>query len=115
MGFLEAVKHVYSNYVNFRDRAPRSEYWWFVLFNIIVSVIIGIVEAMLGLGSGMAQMGGGSMSASFAGGPLSIIWALVNILPGIGVASSSAPTMRISLAAISRPAALITTQPSRAR
>jgi uncharacterized membrane protein YhaH (DUF805 family) len=85
MGFLEAVKHVYSNYVNFRDRAPRSEYWWFVLFNVIVSVIIGIVEAMLGLGSGMAQMGGGSMSASFAGGPLSIIWMLVNLLPGIGV------------------------------
>jgi len=36
-------------------------------------------------------------------------------LPGIGVASSSAPCMRMSRAAISRPAALITTQPSRAR
>lgn len=85
MGFGEAVKHVYSNYVNFRDRAPRSEYWWFALFNIIVSIIVGLVEMKLGLASGIMAMGDGSMSASFAGGPLSIIWALANILPGIGV------------------------------
>ena len=85
MGFGEAVKHVYRNYVNFRDRAPRSEYWWFVLFNIIVSIIVGLVEMKLGLASGIMAMGDGSMSASFAGGPLSIIWALANILPGIGV------------------------------
>lgn len=85
MNFMQAVKHVYGNYVNFRDRAPRSEYWWFVLFNFIASILIGFVELKLGLGTGMMAMGEGAMAANFSGGPLSILWMLINILPGIGV------------------------------
>lgn len=85
MNFVQSVKSVYGNFVNFSGRACRSEYWWFVLFNIIVSVVVGIIEVSLGLGSGVVSSGGGGVSASFAGGPLSIIWMLINIIPGIAV------------------------------
>jgi uncharacterized membrane protein YhaH (DUF805 family) len=85
MNFVESVKSVYGNFVNFSGRACRSEYWWFVLFNLIVSVVIGFVEVSLGLGSGMVSSGGGGVSASFAGGPLSIIWMLINLIPSIAV------------------------------
>ena len=36
MSFGEAVRSVFSNYAKFDGRAPRSEYWWFQLFNLLV-------------------------------------------------------------------------------
>ena len=38
--YLKALK----NYVNFQGRARRKEYWMFVLFNIIISLILTVVE-----------------------------------------------------------------------
>ena len=29
LNFLDAIKLCFKNYFNFRDRASRSEYWWF--------------------------------------------------------------------------------------
>lgn len=34
---------VLQNYANFNGRARRSEYWYFVLFNIIASVVLSFV------------------------------------------------------------------------
>jgi uncharacterized membrane protein YhaH (DUF805 family) len=42
---------VLSNYVGFKGRARRTEYWMFVLFSLIVSIILTIVEAILGVSS----------------------------------------------------------------
>lgn len=47
MNFMDAVKSVYSNYANFQGRARRSEYWWFVLFFIIVAFVLALVETYL--------------------------------------------------------------------
>lgn len=33
----------FKNYVNFKGRATRKEYWMFVLFNLIVSFVIAFV------------------------------------------------------------------------
>lgn len=50
MTFADAVKSVLTvNYANFNGRASRSEYWWFALFYVIVAVVLGIVDAMLGM------------------------------------------------------------------
>lgn len=43
MSFIEAVKAVLTNYVGFSGRARRSEYWWFVLFNIILSIVVSVI------------------------------------------------------------------------
>lgn len=85
MNFMDAVKSAYRNYVNFNGRAARSELWWFTLFTILVSIVIGVVESSLGMGRGMMEMGNGGFSASFAGGPLSAIWSLANLLPSLAV------------------------------
>ena len=39
---------VLKNYVGFEGRARRKEYWMFTLFSIIASVILAIVDAMIG-------------------------------------------------------------------
>ena len=39
MTFRESVSTCFRKYFNFYGRASRSEYWWFVLFNIILIII----------------------------------------------------------------------------
>lgn len=36
MGFFDAVETCLRKYAVFRGRAPRSEYWWFTLFILII-------------------------------------------------------------------------------
>lgn len=62
-------------YADFSGRSRRKEYWMFLLGVIIVSVVIGIVEGMVGL-SGM--IGG-------AYGPLSALFILGIIVPAVAV------------------------------
>ena len=46
VSFGEAVKLFFSNYTNFTGRSTRSEYWWVMLFNIIVSFALLIFSAV---------------------------------------------------------------------
>ncbi len=46
-----------KRYAEFSGRSPRAEYWWFVLFSILISIPAGIVDAILG-----AQIVGGLVS-----------------------------------------------------
>ena len=47
MGFTEAVRSVIvERYADFQGRASRSEFWWFVLFYLLLSVVIGLVAAI---------------------------------------------------------------------
>ncbi len=41
--YIKALK----NYATFSGRATRSEYWFFVLFNIIISVVLGVVGGLV--------------------------------------------------------------------
>ena len=49
MGFIEAVKICFNKYFDFSGRARRSEYWFFFLFTLLVSVILGFTEGFLGI------------------------------------------------------------------
>lgn len=44
---MEWYIKVLKNYAVFQGRARRKEYWMFVLFNLIFSIIIGVIEAIL--------------------------------------------------------------------
>ncbi|KZN49159.1 DUF805 domain-containing protein [Pseudoalteromonas luteoviolacea] len=45
---MEWYISVLKNYAVFEGRARRKEYWMFFLFNIIVSVILGFIDGLLG-------------------------------------------------------------------
>lgn len=79
-----------KRYAQFSGRSPRREYWMFVLFNIIVSIVLSIVDTVLGLGghtSSYSASGPGSYAAGAdtSGGILSGIWALAVLIPSIAV------------------------------
>ncbi|MFA6662112.1 MAG: DUF805 domain-containing protein [Bacilli bacterium] len=44
---MEWYLKVLNNYFNFKGRARRKEYWMFILYNLIFSIIIILVENML--------------------------------------------------------------------
>ncbi|MES2434594.1 MAG: DUF805 domain-containing protein [Pseudomonadota bacterium] len=80
MNFVEAVKSGYANYVNFSGRSQRSAYWWWALFQVGVGLAIALIE-----GGGSFSSGGGAMQFAVVGGTFSMIWSLINLLPGIAV------------------------------
>jgi uncharacterized membrane protein YhaH (DUF805 family) len=49
MGFGQAISAGFSNYVNFRDRACRSEYWFWVLFYFLGAFVTLIIDFVLGI------------------------------------------------------------------
>ena len=61
-------------YAQFAGRAPRAEYWWFVLAMLIGSIAIGIVQSALGIGGGLGL------------GTLRLIYMLALFVPGLAVA-----------------------------
>ncbi len=47
MNFQESVKVCFSKYVEFGGRATRPEYWWFVLFIVVVSLVLSMFSSTL--------------------------------------------------------------------
>ena len=59
---------VLKRYTVFTGRAARTEFWMFALFNFIVSIVLGVVDNVLGLGTLLAAL-----------------YSLAVLLPSIGV------------------------------
>jgi len=68
--YLEALK----KYAAFSSRARRKEYWYFLLFNLIISIVLGIVDGVTG-----------SFSPEAGIGLLGSIYALAVFIPGLAV------------------------------
>jgi len=76
---------VLRQYVDFQGRARRTEYWMFTLFNVIISIVLGFVDRLLGFGSVRSSTAGG-VSFSASPGLLGTIYALAVLLPSLAVA-----------------------------
>ena len=59
---------VLKKYAVFSGRARRKEYWMFFLFNIIIAIVIGVVEGIVG-----------------SPGVIGLIYSLAVLIPGIAV------------------------------
>ena len=90
IGFGEAVKLFFKNYVNFSGRATRSEYWWVYLFNNIVYMVLGILFAISGGSSLAAYDAYGDMSIAYMGAGaifyiLMMLYSLAVLLPSLSL------------------------------
>ena len=68
--YIEALK----KYAVFGGRSRRKEYWYFVLFSVIVSLVLSAIDALLG-----------TFSSSTNVGLLGGIYGLAIIVPSIAV------------------------------
>lgn len=71
MSFFEAIAACLSKYSDFKGRASRAEYWWFILFLFLASVLLNQMT--------MAFFGAG------AAGTISGIFSLAMIVPALSV------------------------------
>jgi uncharacterized membrane protein YhaH (DUF805 family) len=44
MTFTDSIRICFIKYTDFKGRAVRSEYWWFVLFNVLVSAALHLIN-----------------------------------------------------------------------
>jgi uncharacterized membrane protein YhaH (DUF805 family) len=42
---------VTQHYFDFNGRARRAEFWWYILVYFIISIVLGVIQSVLGLGS----------------------------------------------------------------
>ncbi len=47
MSFGDAIGECFFNYANFRDRAARSEYWWWALFATVVCLLAWLLDLVV--------------------------------------------------------------------
>ncbi len=91
ISFKDSIARFYKGFVKFDGRAPRSEYWWNILFQAIVWVLcfaVMIISSEVPL-SLMLQEDLGYSEMSILGNIFAvifIIFVLVNILPNIALA-----------------------------
>ena len=74
LSFTEAISTCFGKYANFSGRARRSEYWYWILFALLVVLVASILDVMI-------------FSSDFAGGPLYWITSLGLFIPHIAVAA----------------------------
>ena len=75
MTFQDAVRTCLQvKYSDFSGRARRSEYWFFALFNVILSVVANMLNSLLHL-----------PNIGFLGGLLPLVISLALLVPGIAV------------------------------
>jgi uncharacterized membrane protein YhaH (DUF805 family) len=49
MNFVQAISTAFSKYVNFSDRAVRSEYWYWALFTLLIIIAASILDGALAI------------------------------------------------------------------
>ncbi len=86
VSFGEAIKRAFSQYCCFSGRASRSEYWWFVLFTILVNIFLNIVSAAFTVGGTAGGGLVGMVAGSTVGLVLQLLWSLAILLPQLGLA-----------------------------
>jgi uncharacterized membrane protein YhaH (DUF805 family) len=73
MNFTEAVQAVLQKYAVFSGRSRRSEYWYWVLFTFLASIVLSIIDSAL-------------FNYSFgSNGPLEIVFSLATLIPSLAV------------------------------
>ena len=75
VGGMNWYLQAWKKYAVFSGRARREEYWYFVLLNILIAIMLDLIDALTGSFSRRAGMG-----------LLSGIYALAVLIPGISIA-----------------------------
>jgi len=84
VGFIEAIKRAYSKYATFSGRASRSEYWWFILLQYLVSIPLEVLILLISNQLGSASTTSaptGNLAVSGIGN----LWSLANFIPILAV------------------------------
>jgi len=72
ISFVDAVKLGFSRYADFNGRSSRAEFWWWILF-VWIGSIVGVI---IDLGAGLTVSGIGIVGS---------LWSLAMLLPNMAI------------------------------
>jgi uncharacterized membrane protein YhaH (DUF805 family) len=75
MSYFDAVSAGFRNYFDFQGRAIRSEFWWFILFTILLSLGAAVADASFGLADPTGMMAG----------PINTAAGLATLIPSLSI------------------------------
>ncbi|MFN4096003.1 MAG: DUF805 domain-containing protein [Sphingomonas sp.] len=80
----------FKRFFDFRGRSRRKEFWMYTLFVVIVSIVLSILDSMLGLGGDMSGSsdvtdGSAAVGGALSGGLLANLFSLITIIPSLAV------------------------------
>ncbi|MDS4012838.1 MAG: DUF805 domain-containing protein [Candidatus Accumulibacter sp.] len=64
----------FQKFADFKGRASRGEYWYFLLFSILIIVLLTVLDVMLGIWNEESGLG-----------VLGAIWGLIILVPSLSV------------------------------
>lgn len=56
MTFFESIRTCFTKYVEFTGRATRPEFWWWVLFVFVASLVLGAIDNRLSMAFTLATL-----------------------------------------------------------
>lgn len=68
--FVGALKDGFARYVDFKSRSTRPQFWWWMLWSVLIGIVAAILDASLGMGDT---------------GPINMLTSLAMFLPSIAV------------------------------
>ena len=77
MTFIEAVRECFRKYGDFSGRAPRPEYWWWIVAYVIAGSILATIDAFIV----------SLLDQEDAFSPLYLVFVLAVVLPSLAVTS----------------------------
>ena len=69
-GIADAAQQFFNRYVDFQGRSNRGEFWWWVLANLIIGIVLSIIDTAVF----------GPNATILAG-----LWALATVVPNIAL------------------------------
>lgn len=85
--FGQSVQRFFKKYADFTGRASRSEYWWWILFSVIVAIVLEVLALVLGsIGATVNDDGTSTPGPLFwLVGVLILVWGLGTIVPHLAI------------------------------
>jgi uncharacterized membrane protein YhaH (DUF805 family) len=74
MSFATAVRTCFQKYATFEGRAKRSEFWWWMLFQTLVTGVVALIGVAFIIAAGTGNSGGQ------VNGPLVVIGGIFYVL-----------------------------------
>lgn len=75
--FLDTIK---NRYADFNGKATRSQYWYFVLFYVLLSIVLVLIDTFV-----VNPLLGMNIQEASQGGILQMVFALALIIPTIAI------------------------------
>jgi uncharacterized membrane protein YhaH (DUF805 family) len=72
---IDWAKRPIEKYADFTGRAPRAEYWWYVLAVVVACIVVSIIESILGINKMVLGIYG----------PITVLLLLATLVPSISV------------------------------